>query len=732
MPTHDDKSLDGKLRDVPVPAGLSSRLRGISRWDDRHLDAWLCDVPAPPGLGHRLRQIVDDQRLDDRLKDVTLPSVVVARARIIPHRRVRSRIGRFMLAASLLIALSIGTAGWLGGVLWLVRPVDRPQLTLMVMDRGPLHLNSPSPSDARIVAGSGWNDPPDVPAWDGSSTDDLPLMLTTDRVVMGPAGRLIHEWGSEWDPNTHWVRLRWPVFGYLHPEPSSMPDLERVELPEPRGMPISLAREFDREFFFSRGASPPIVNRPNSDTRRVTVPLSARTSSWERLRQNVQRERLPPTDRIHVEDFLAALDYRLAAPDPGQLALRSAAGVSVFNPRPAGLLQVSVKAGTPRVWPRSATHLTVALDASASMDWDRRFAVAREGIVQALAQLRPEDRFSLVVFREEPQLLVSQASSDDLQTVFATLDGLEPAGGANVGEALPRGIAAALETDGDRTIERRLVLISDSPALLNPKAAAGIERLMQDAAAFGFDVLDLSDQEEADPQLERFVYTTGGNFHRVDSSADVRWALLDSLRGSANLVARQAELTVDFNPEAVAAYRLIGHESPNATSYGTATMTADLREGQELTSLFEVWLKPNQVDDVAVAQLRWRDAKDDQRGGTESIRISRVQFSTSLEGCAVSLQQAAIVAEAVEVLTHAFNFDVVGDDRYRYSPKPRNIRHVLLAVEQANPQLRDRPDFQRMLSFLTRANRIASDRPLAATRSGQRGMVAGRWRESRE
>lgn len=569
MPTPDDKSLDEKLRDVVVPSGLSSRLRGIVRWDDRHLDAWLCEVSLPPGLHHRLRQVVEDQQLDDRLKDVTLPSVVVARARIIPHRRVRSRIGRWMVAATLLIALSIGTAGWLGGVLWLVRPHDRPQLTLMVMDRGPLQLFSPSSSDVQIVVGPGGNEPRNVRASDRFSTAPFSLMLTSDRIEPGPAGRLIHQLGSEWDPNTHWVRLRWPVFGYLHPEATSLPDLERVELPEPRGIPVSLGREFDREFFFSRGASPPVVNRPGSDARHLQVPLSGRTSSWERLRQQVQQHRLPPTDQIHVEDFLAALDYRLAAPDPGKLALRSAAGVSMFNPHPAGLLQVSVKAGTPPEWPRESTHLTVALDASASMDWDRRFSAAREGMVQALMQMRPDDRFSLIVLREEPRLLVGQASRDDLTTVFAVLDGLEPAGAANLAEALPQAIATAMETDQVRTIERRLVLISDSPALLVPEAAAGIERLVQDAPAFGFDVLDLGDREEPDPYLEKFVLASRGGIHRVHSSAQIRWALLDSLRGSADLVARQAELTIDFNPQAVAAYRMIGHQSPNSVSYGT-------------------------------------------------------------------------------------------------------------------------------------------------------------------
>ena len=728
----DDKSLDERVRDVSVPPQLTVRLRGIAQWDDRQLDACLHDVFEPAGLRHRLRQIVLDEQVDDRLRDVALPSVVVARARIIPHRRVRSRLGRFVLAALLLIATVVGYGSYVGGVIWLVRPVERPLLTLMVMDRGPLELVSPAESPVAIEAGPPWGNVGDSRAAGDWPPDRFPLLATMDRLNPGPAGQLTADWGSRWDPEVQWVRLRWPVFGYLHPEATTLPDLQRVELPTPRGMPVSLTRQFDREFLFSRGASPPVLNTANFDSRHLTVPLSSETSSWEYLRNQLHRNQPPSTDQLHVEDFLAALDYRLAPPEPGTLALRSAAGVSNFNPYPAGLLQISVKAGEPRPWPRPATHLAVALDLSASMDWEQRFAAAREGIVRALSSLRPDDRFSLIVFREEPQLLISEARSGELAAVFAALDRLQPAGSANVGEVLPQAIAAAFETEADRAVERRLVLITDSPTFLVPEASAGIERVVRDAQAFGLDVLDLGDRPEPDEQIARLVQAAGGTIRRVRTASEIRWGLLDSLRGESALVAKGAQLNVDFNPKAVAAYRLIGHQSRGSGSFGPAVASADLAAGEEITALFEVWLHPNEVDDVAVAQLSWRAPHGDGRGGSESIRISRLQFSSTFEGMPIPLQQAAITAEAVEVLSHSFNFDVLGVGGYRYAPKPRDLRHVFQAVERANPQLGHRADFQRMLEFLAMADRIAPERPVGATRAGVRAVIAGRWRESRE
>ena len=154
----DDKSLDERLRDVTVPPSLMLRLRSVAQWDDQQLDWQLRDVEILPGLRHRLRQIVVDEQVDERLRNVPLRSVAVARARIIPWRRVRSRIGRVAVAASLLVAVSLGYGSWLGGVVWLMRPVERPVASLMVMDNGPFELVSPAESVVAIVPGPAWDE----------------------------------------------------------------------------------------------------------------------------------------------------------------------------------------------------------------------------------------------------------------------------------------------------------------------------------------------------------------------------------------------------------------------------------------------------------------------------------------------------------------------------------------------------------------------------------------------
>jgi len=733
-PENADPTLDRRVGDVPVPASLMQRLHAIAELSDEELDWQVRDVELPKGLLHRLRQVVPDEQLDDRLREVPLRERFVARARIIPHHHKRSRIASLALAASLMIAFTIGYGGSLGGILWLVRPAPRPVPSLVVIDQGPLELVSSAESAVTIFAGPLLNEALGPGASDRWPPDQFPLMATIDRLSTGPAGQLFAELDGEWDPAANWMRLRWPIFGYSHPEVETLPDLEMVAMPVASGIQVPLTREFDREFLYSRGTSPPVVTTAGADSCRLTVPLSDETTSWDLLRRELRRDRLPSPEQIRVEHFLAGLEYQLPLAQPGELALRTAAGPSVFNPGSAGLLQISIKAGGQRRRARQPTHLTVALDLSASMDWDQRLAVAREGILRAAVHLHPEDRFSLVVFREEPYLLISEAPIADVLAAYESLDRLQPGGGANLGEVLPGAIAAALETTSDADMQRRLVLITDSPADLVAEVADGLKRMLREASAnrFRFDILDLAGRERGDRELLQLAEAGGGVVRQVRSNNQVRWALVEVLQGTPSLVATEAELEVDFNPEAVAAYRLVGHECQTSGGLTPGTVQVDLHTGEEMTALFEVWLYPNDQDDVGTARLCWRSAETGSGERRTTIRISRTQFSTSFEGMPLSLQESAVVAEAAEVLRQSFNFDAFTPGGYRYEPKPRDLRHVLEVADRVNPRVRERADFQRMMGFFALANRITTERPPSMAKSGTRGIIAGRWRESRD
>ena len=114
MSDFSDNWIDEQLRDVPLPAELTARLREIAALGDREVDFLLRDVSLPSGLADRLHAIgsLTDTDLDDDARHVAIPQSLVPRLRGTVRQQVRySQLARLAIAATLLFAFT--GVGWL-------------------------------------------------------------------------------------------------------------------------------------------------------------------------------------------------------------------------------------------------------------------------------------------------------------------------------------------------------------------------------------------------------------------------------------------------------------------------------------------------------------------------------------------------------------------------------------------------------------------------------------------
>src|SRR3954447_12007396 len=116
-------------------------------------------------------------------------------------------------------------------------------------------------------------------------------------------------------------------------------------------------------------------------------------------------------------------------------------------------LLVSIVAPTsePRAG-RASVSVALVLDRSGSMDGERKFELARDAVEQALRMLRPEDRFTLVVYDEEVDVLVplAAATAESKSLARARLRDVGPRGSTDLRAGWMAGssqIAARLAPD---------------------------------------------------------------------------------------------------------------------------------------------------------------------------------------------------------------------------------------------------------------------------------------------
>jgi len=717
-----DFKLDARVRDVPVPDGLLARLMALPLADDEGIDALVREVAVPAGLVERLQALAlaDDEGLDEALRDVAVPDDLVASC----HQYVRRYIARLngrhptnrslpimriAMAASIIMAVTLSLAS---AVLFTVivnrfsrqeareLPPDPPRTVPLVPVEKPLETS--------------WG----VFADDSTQLDYSPEL----NVAVGHSAASLQPGVSrqeielaEIEPLAEWASrdLRLPLGAQpLGQSPGVLGMNRWDDLPElpisptspvPHGLDWPMEQPANRPFlqrwnfhpFVSPAASPRLQTCP--------VPLAIETGSYELGRRYLERNEWPPADRIRTEEFLAAVDYNFPKPTSQGLGLTVAGGPSPISGEGFCLLQVGVQARQIDVAQHAPVHLVLLIDTSTSMRWGSRMEIVRRALGDLPGIVAAEDRLSLVTFNQAAHVLVENLGHDALRPFLAAADSLSAEGATNIVAGLREAYGRARPMLGPGRPSVRVVLVTDGLLDLEPATTEKIEQEVAAAAKenIPLEVIDLGQQKETDPQVLSLSRAGGGTVHRAVSAAEVRWALREIVTGRSQLVARAARLQVAFNPMAVLEYRLVGHESGDWGGLLPGPLEADFREGQAATALFEVRLAPNGPDNLASAELTWYtpDGAKTLGGRTaEKVRmmVERRHFAASLSSSAPSLQEAAVVAYAAEVLRHSpFIFQ-----RQPGLNVPAALRRAVELSGQVDSQLQMRPSFDEFVALL--------------------------------
>lgn len=703
---------DAELRAVPVPEGLLERLRRAALADDEGLDAAIREVSVPAGLLGRLRQpaLDTDEGLDGALREVAVPVELRGRLQQVPKNRIRlARLTQWAAAASLLAVIGLSYFGAMIGFLISAYPysgeVSRPQpissLTAEFSSRPdpsePAFGVAVSLADAAPQEGRSAGSPTPVPNVKLVSLEgpERTALAGLSAPFMGGAGDelLLHVALHSWDV--------FPAPGQF----DGLPELKLVAGLIPRGIDWPLVPGSNRHILLQYGVHPFVSPASHPRLRSGLVPLGVDSSSYELTRRHLEEGRLPPPDVVRTEEFLAAVDYGLPRPNRQAMGLSTAAGLSPFGGPGLWLMQIGVQARQLEPRKEQPTYLILAVDVSPSMRWGGRLEMIRRELSGLVRRLGPEDRISLVTFSEDAWLLADEAGRDEADQLLAAVNRLSAQGSTNVGAGLREAYAVAGRGAAPRQTAARVVLLTDGLAEFGPRTTEKIQERLADAAGRGIllDVIDLGQERGPDPQFASFARSGGGKVHRVTSGDQLRWALLEIATGRSQLIAADARLKVTFNPNAVLEYRLLGHEAKAVAGLMPAHPEADFRAGQSATALYEIRLKPSGPQEVATVELTWREPGPGKPHLLTST-VRRGQFGSSFAEAPLPLQEAALVAEAAEVLRQS-----------PYSPNSwdspsRGLAWVLQLAGQVDTRLYQRPSFVEFVSLLEQAEKAKPHR----------------------
>lgn len=350
-----------------------------------------------------------------------------------------------------------------------------------------------------------------------------------------------------------------------------------------------------------------------------TFALDVDTGSYTVARNWVLSGTLPDPALVRVEEFVNFFDQDYPAPLTDTFAVYADGAPTPFATSSLNhLVRIGIKAREVAEAARPDANLTFVVDVSGSMNEGGRMEIVKDALGVLVDELRSSDSVAIVAYDSQAWVVLDPTPASQRSTILGAIAELEPGGSTNAEAGLTLGYDLADHAHVPGAINR-VILLSDGVANVGTTSAGGIlDRISQRAEA-GINLVSVGVGlgNYNDVLLEQLADQGDGFYAYVDSQAEAKRLFSTDLTGTLLTVAEEAKVQVEFNPDTVSAYRLLGFENRAIADDQFRNDSVDAGEigaGHEVTALYEVTLTAPITQlgnaELATVYLRWRDPGD--------------------------------------------------------------------------------------------------------------------------
>ena len=449
-----------------------------------------------------------------------------------------------------------------------------------------------------------------------------------------------------------------------------------------------------------------------------TFSVDVDSGAYALVRRFLNQGRLPPSDVVRSEELINYFDYRYPAPADGEhpFTLITEVGPTPWN-ADTRLVHVGIRGVSTPADQRPAANLVFLIDVSGSMSDQTKLPLLKSAFKLLLQQLNQRDRVSLVVYAGASGVVLPPTPGNQRAKILTALEQLN-AGGSTHGSA---GIRLAYEMAEQERIEggiNRVILATDGDFNVGTVDHRRLLELIEQQRQRGVSLttLGFGQGNYNDHLMEQLADKGNGNYAYIDTINEARKVLVDELSATLETIAKDVKIQIEWNPDVVAEYRLIGYENrllAREDFSNDKVDAGDIGAGHTVTALYEIALSngpgrrlsplrygmkkaiDGQQRELAYLKLRYK-LPDGERSRLIEQPVLTEAIQRRLSDTSDNYRFSAAVAGFSQLLrggryTESFDYDEAaglangarGGDRFGY--RGEFIRLVRLAEALANP-----------------------------------------------
>lgn len=242
-----------------------------------------------------------------------------------------------------------------------------------------------------------------------------------------------------------------------------------------------------------------------------------------------------------------------------------------------------------------ASNLVFLLDVSGSMYSDDKLPLLQEAFSLLAENLTEKDRVSIVTYAAEDKVVLNGAHGDETKKIKKALAGLEAGGGTYGSKGIETAYALAQE-NYIKGGNNRIILATDGDLNIGLTSEEELEKLITEKKVSGIflSVLGFGTGNIKDNKMETLADKGNGNYAYIDSLREANKVLVEEMSATLLTICKDVKFQVEFNPDIVEGYRLIGYENRALAREDFDDDTKDAGEigaGHSVTALYEIILR---------------------------------------------------------------------------------------------------------------------------------------------
>ncbi|PDS59683.1 hypothetical protein CO663_06880 [Rhizobium anhuiense] len=389
---------------------------------------------------------------------------------------------------------------------------------------------------------------------------------------------------------------------------------------------VQIQRDPGRERFANAAANPikSVATDPVS-----TFSADVDSASYAFVRRSLTGGAMPDPQSVRVEEMINYFPYDWPGPDDADQPFK--ATVTVM-PTPwnhdTELMHVAIKGYD--IAPATTPHanLVFLIDVSGSMDEPDKLPLLKSAFRLLVNRLKPDDTVSIVTYAGNAGTVLAPTRVTEKSKILSAIDGLEPGGSTGGAE----GIEAAYDLAKQAFVKdgvNRVMLATDGDFNVGPSSDEDLKRIIEEKRKDGIflTVLGFGRGNLNDSLMQTLAQNGNGSAAYIDTLAEAHKTLVEEAGSTLFPIAKDVKFQVEFNPERIAEYRLIGYETRalNREDFNNDRVDAgDIGSGHSVTAIYEITPKGSPA--VMNDDLRYSAADKAPAEAADTARQGELAF----------------------------------------------------------------------------------------------------------